>query len=113
MIVHLVIHTAYVRTVARDYHVGDLIWPGDATTPADSVFIHTIIDPIGGQYRYVHDDEWYCRFKAFGGRFVDRNTIEGYVLVGDCETEGNTPMPQALQDNGIGHFPITYHRLEL
>ena len=102
--------TPYVITAGRSTWVGDLIWPGDFTTPVDSIRIARIFPASGARYVYSLDG-WRCTHRFFEGKFVDRNTIKGFIRVSSCENTGDQPMPEILRNHAEGSFPVTYHRV--
>ncbi|SER21318.1 hypothetical protein [Neolewinella agarilytica] len=83
------------------------VFPGDFTTPVDSVWIYDLFDKSNNQYSF-RAGEWHCRGKTFVGRFVDRNTIKGEIFLNLCSTNGSTPMPIEIQPET--RYPVTFKR---
>lgn len=95
-------------TIGQQSSVMTFKWPGDFTTPVDSVFIYDIYDKSNNQYFY-RSGEWICRSKHFAGKFIDQDHIVGEVYLTLCETDGNTSRPVEIQETTS--YPVTYTRL--
>lgn len=93
--------------------IATFVYPGDPTIPVDSVLIIETYDNRNQPYGpyYFPDTEWQCRGATFVGKFIDRNTLKGELLVGPCETTDGSPRPDFLMNDGEGFFPVTYHRI--
>lgn len=90
----------------QDQQIGFFIWPGNFETPVDSIVVYPVFDK-GGSNVY-HNGEWLCRGKVFLGRFVNRNRIEGEIIINVCSTQGNTPRPPELSPEA--RYPVTFTR---
>lgn len=98
----------YAITIGTGYPVINCFWPGDLTTPVDSVWIFNTFDTNNDTNRYRRE-EWVCRSKIFRGRFTDRDHIEGEIFVNLCGTRGTTPRPIEM-DSSVTRFPVTFTR---
>lgn len=96
--------------------IGTLPYPGNPTTPVDTVLIWDIIDkPISWANQYPAGDGYNCK-KNFVGAFVDRNTIEGNVFIYNCARAGETVpdslLPTNIQETISQQYPVTFTRVQ-
>lgn len=86
------------------------VWPGDLTTPVDTVWIFDIHDGEHDIHGYRYNEDWRYAARMFEGKFTDRNTIEGNMVCWDRRTRNENPTPDSIPRTL--EFPMTFHRWE-
>lgn len=92
------------------FDLGTMQYSGNPLNHVDSLTFWYVADSSGGGV--IAQDGWVCE-KLFKGRFIDANTISGYVEIPPCvnRTSDPKPKPPFVQSVEGQRYPATFRRL--